>query len=135
MKRILLMVVFGLIFAGTLGFAGAARADDAARKACTDAMNADPSFANAIIATANADLASKIHNYDIKFTTLQEDAADKVATNQRHVLYAYIAIWLAAAGFVGFLWRKQQALKSQIARLESDLAKALAEDAAAEKSS
>jgi hypothetical protein len=44
-----------------------------------------------------------------------------VATNKRHVLLAYIAMWLVAAGFVIFLWRKQQALKLEIASLRRDL--------------
>ncbi len=124
MKRVLLALAL------MVPLGGAARADDAARKACADAMNADPSFAESIVATANQDLATKIHNYNVKFTTIQEDAANRVATNERHVLYAYIAIWLAAAVFVGFLWRRQQGLKEQIARLTSDLEKALADEGA-----
>jgi CcmD family protein len=37
------------------------------------------------------------------------------------VILAYAAMWVIAAGFVLFLWRRQQALRSEIERLRRDL--------------
>ena len=82
----------------------------AARKVCTDAMNADPMFANAIIKQANEQTAEKhIH------------AAEAVARDEHHVILAYAAMWVVAALFVIFLWRRQQLLKTEIATLRRDL--------------
>ena len=118
-----------LIIALVGGYAGVAHADAASdRKACTDAMNADPKFEEAIIRVANATIAEKFHNADIEVEKLHQDAAARVATNEKHVILAYAAMWLAAVGFLVFLWRRQQGLKDQIARLTSDLDKALRED-------
>ena len=107
--------------------AGAARAQVAdPRKVCTDAMNADPKFANDIVAIANKDLATQIHNYDVTFAKLQDDANAKIAKNEKHVILAYAAIWVAAAAFLLFLWRRQQGLKDRIEKLTRELDAALA---------
>jgi hypothetical protein len=97
----------------------------AMRKTCVGAMNADPGFADAIIKQAEIQLADKINAEQVRkdvctLNTHQEAQAD-VATNKRHVIMAYAAMWLAAAGFVLFLWRRQQALKIEIAQLRRDL--------------
>ena len=81
-----------------------------ARKLCTEAMNADPMFANAIIKEANEQTAEK-HMH----------AADAVARNEKHVILAYAAMWVVAALFVIFLWRRQQLLKTEIETLRRDL--------------
>jgi hypothetical protein len=121
-----------LILALVAGYGAVARADAAAdRKACTDAMNADPKFAEDIVRTTNAEVAAKFHNADIEVEKLHQDAAARIATNEKHVFMAYAAMWIAAAVFVGFLWRRQQGLKAQIARLSDDLERALADDGAA----
>ena len=121
MKRVILSFAVLLAVAG-----GAARADNAAaRKACTDAMNADPKFAEEIVAATDA---AKRDNADVEIAQLHQEAADKVARNEQHVILAYAAMWIAAAVFLGFLWKRQRALKDQIARLTADLEKALAED-------
>jgi hypothetical protein len=86
----------------------------AARKACTDAMNADPAFAKSIIATIDKQI-------DQRTIDAHQQAADMVAKNERHVILAYGAMWLIAALFVVFLWRRQQVLKSEIAMLRKDL--------------
>lgn len=92
-----------------------------ARKACTDAMNADPVFAKDIIATVDKQI-------DQKTIDAHEDAAKHIKKNEAHVIYAYAAMWIVAALFVAFLWLRQQALKSEIAQLRRDL------DAAAKES-
>ncbi|HEY4058917.1 MAG TPA: hypothetical protein VGM39_20020 [Kofleriaceae bacterium] len=48
-------------------------------------------------------------------------AAHAIAKNEKHVVLAYGALWLLAAGFLLFLWRRQQDLKTEIAQLKRDL--------------
>lgn len=87
---------------------------DPARKACVDAMNADPAFAKSIAATVDKQI-------DQKTIDAHTDAAYHIAKNEKHVILAYAAMWIIAALFVVFLWRRQQALKSEIAQLRRDL--------------
>ena len=85
-----------------------------ARQACVDAMNADPEFAKAIIATVDKQI-------DQKTIDAHTRANAHIAENERHVILAYGAMWVIAALFVLFLWRRQQALKAEIAQLRKDL--------------
>jgi hypothetical protein len=105
-------------------FAGAAFAQTAgsdapdARKLCTDAMNADPQFAAAIVKVADEKAAAK---RDADTLATHQEAVARVQKNERHVIYAYAAMWIVAAAFVIFLWRRQQALNAEIANLRRDL--------------
>jgi hypothetical protein len=94
------------------------------RKACTDAMNADPKFAAEIVRVADEAAALK---RDADTVAAHVDAVSHVQKNERHVIYAYAAMWIIAAGFVIFLWRRQQALVVEIAHLRRDLEAAGAE--------
>jgi hypothetical protein len=104
----------------------------ALRKTCVAAMNADPSFAEAIVKKAEIQIGEAVNKAQVekdlctvyKHTEAQAD----IATNQRHVILAYAAMWLIAAAFVLFLWRRQQALKTEISQLRKDL-EAAAKDA------
>jgi hypothetical protein len=96
-------------------------AGDAAKKACADAMNADPSFAKSIISTVDKQI-------DQRTIDAHNMAAAQIAENERHVIYAYAAMWILAALFVGFLWYRQQMLKAELAALRREL------DAAAKES-
>ncbi len=90
------------------------------RKICTDAMNADPAFAKAIVEVADKDAADR----RLAATEAEHlDAAQHIAKDEKHVILAYTAMWMIAAGFVVFLWRRQQALKAEIAGLRADLEK------------
>jgi hypothetical protein len=91
-------------------------APDAAalRKTCADAMNADPEFAKSIALTIDKQL-------DQKTLAAHQDAAHHVEKNQRHVIYAYALMWLLAALFVVYLWRRQQGLVGEIAQLKKEL--------------
>ncbi len=80
------------------------------RQICADALNADPTFADAIVKTVNEEIYKQ-----------HADAAEHVAKNERHVILAYAAMWVVAALFVIFLWRRQQALRGEIERLRADL--------------
>ncbi|MEJ7598617.1 MAG: hypothetical protein WKG01_11975 [Kofleriaceae bacterium] len=107
--------------------------DPAARKACVDAMNADPRFADAIIRTAEIKIApDKIQREQLvkdgMTIGIHEQHNAWVAKNQRHVILAYAAMWLLAAGFVLFLWRRQQRLVGDIQQLRRDLEAATKED-------
>jgi hypothetical protein len=95
------------------------------RAACTAAMNADPKFAAAIVKVADEKAALA---RDEALIATHRDAELRVQTNEKHVIYAYAGIWIIAAGFVIFLWRRQEALKSEIAGLRREL-EAAADDA------
>ncbi len=84
------------------------------RQTCVDAMNADPAFAQSIMENVDKRLEQR---------TLEahQDAEHHIQKNERHVIYAYAAMWIIAALFVVFLWRRQQALQAEIAGLRKDL--------------
>ncbi len=83
------------------------------RQVCADAMNANPDFAGQIIRTINQQTF---------FDHQKRGAA--IAKNERHVILAYAAMWLAAVGFLFGLWRRQQRLRAEIDRLAKQLATA-----------
>ena len=115
------------------GMSGDGVGDPAARKACTDAMNADPRFADSIIRIAEIKIApDKIQREQLvkdgMTIGLHEQHNAWVAKNQRHVILAYAAMWVLAAGFVLFLWRRQQRLVGDIQQLRRDLEAATKDD-------
>ena len=118
MKRIIVLLC---LFVPALAFA---QAGDA-RKACVDAMNADPKFAGDIIKTAEVQIHEQVNRDQVIKDTCVIEAMqseqDRIARNKLHVIFAYAAMWLVAAGFVVFLWRRQQLLKEEIANLRRDL--------------
>jgi hypothetical protein len=85
-----------------------------ARACCTTAMNKDPEFAKSILLTFDKQL-------DEKTIKAHEAAQASIAENQLHVILAYAAMWILAAAFVVFLWRRQQQLRAEIAQLRKDL--------------
>jgi hypothetical protein len=80
------------------------------RTICADAMNKNPGFADDIVKTINEDTARQ-----------HERAGAAIAKNEKHVIMAYAAMWVIAAAFLMFLWRRQQGLKTEIANLKRDL--------------
>jgi len=105
----------------------AAPAPSDARKACAEAMNADPKFAAEIVKVADEKAAKQRDDDTVK---AHQDAVAHVEKNERHVIYAYASMWIIAAAFVIFLWRRQLALKGEIANLRRDLDAAAHEPAA-----
>jgi hypothetical protein len=89
-----------------------------ARAQCTAAMNADPKFAAEIVKIADEKAALK---RDADTLAAHTDADAHVQKNERHVIYGYAAMWIIAAGFVIFLWRRQQVLQAEIVQLRRDL--------------
>lgn len=74
----------------------------------------------------NADLFEKVKAWHATELLDQAETAHRldgaqIAKNKKHVILAYAAMWVIAAGFLVFLWRRQQGLKSQIADLKRDL--------------
>jgi hypothetical protein len=103
----------------------------AVRKNCVDAMNADKTFAVDIVKKADA-VAQQTR--DDATVAAHQTAANEIAVNQRHVILAYAAMWIIAALFVIFLWRRQRGLVAEIAQLRADLTRATAEEPGAKKS-
>lgn len=95
------------------------------RKTCAAAMNANPDFAETIIRKAEIQLKTKVDSEQVKQDLCKvynaEQAQAQIAKNERHVILAYAAMWLVAAGLVLFLWRRQMVLKTEIAHLRRDL--------------
>ena len=107
-----------------------------ARRACSEAMNADPQFAVEVIKIAG-ERAMKdpkfagevvklgdevsVKKRDEATVAAHVDANQKIQRNERHVIYAYAAMWVIAAAFVMFLWRRQRALESEILHLRREL--------------
>jgi cell division protein FtsL len=115
-----------LILVFLVAFAGVASADDPAVKqqeqACYDLANHDPAFADSLKKTIDKQL-------DQQTIDAHNDAFKHIQKNEKHVIYAYAALWVIAAAFLVFLWRRQQGLRSEIAQLRADLAAAGKENA------
>ena len=95
------------------------------RATCTAAMNTDPQFAQDLLRVLDEKKVVELAKAQEKFANIQIEAGARVAKNQRHVIMAYAVMWIAAAMFVLFLWRRQKSLNDQIDALRSDLASAL----------
>ncbi len=118
-----LVVLFALAFCAVVSAQPAPGIGSAspARQACVEALNADPEFAKSILGTVDKQIDQKTIDAHVA-------AADQIAENERHVIIAYAAMWVIAALFLVFMWRRQQALKAEIGQLRKDL------DAAAKES-
>ncbi len=107
MKSLLVLVMLA-------GVAAAEPTPPELKQSCLAAMNADPEFEQAILHGADKRI-------DQKTIDAHNDALYHVQKDERHVIIAYVAMWLIAAGFVVFLWRRQQGLVAQIDQLRRDL--------------
>ncbi|GEM_PF-5332052 len=87
-------------------------------QACIDAINGVNDFRSAVSTLAREREAKRLSD---EVELQHENAAKAIAKNQKHVILAYAALWVLAAGFLLFLWRRQQALKVEIANLKRDL--------------
>jgi hypothetical protein len=89
---------------------------EAAKQECTAAIN-DPTYKESIRKFLDQQL-------DVDTIKAHEDAFHHIQKNENHVIYAYAALWVIAALLVGFLFLRQQALKTEIATLKRDLTRA-----------
>lgn len=87
-------------------------------QACIDAIIGIDDFRSTASMAADTDAATKLA---AEVELQHENAAKAIAKNEKHVVLAYAALWVLAAGFLLFLWRRQQALKTEIANLKRDL--------------
>jgi hypothetical protein len=87
-------------------------------QACVDAVTALEDFRSSMTSAANEKAAQ-----ELAATVLlqHENAAKAIAKDRKHVVMAYAALWILTAGFLLFLWRRQQGLKTEIANLKRDL--------------
>jgi hypothetical protein len=120
MKKLILVVLVSL--------GGIASADDPALKqqeqACYDLANKDKAFADSIMHTVDKKLDER---RDQAVIDAHNEAFHRIQKNEAHVIYAYAAMWVIAAAFVIFLWRRQMALRTEITQLKADLAAAAKE--------
>ena len=85
---------------------------------CLAALASVPDFQKSTADTALEDAANEL----VANTKRQHEAAAMaIAKNEKHVVLAYAAMWLLSVGFVLFLWRRQQGLRTEIAQLRRDL--------------
>lgn len=93
------------------------------RKICAAAMNTNEGFARSIIKNAiDTDRVTvKAMCESVDTIKTHQDAVAHVEKNERHVLGAYAAMWVIAALFLLYLFRRQQHLKAEIAQLHRDL--------------
>jgi hypothetical protein len=108
------LAVAGVVLVGTAIAQTSPPAAGDARQVCTAAMNADPKFAAEIVKVADERAQLK---RDADTLAAHVDAYHHVQRNERHVIYAYAAMWIIAIGFVIYLWRRQAALLAVIAHL------------------
>lgn len=102
--------------------AGTLSRDELAKTAegqsCLTALDSVPELRQSLAVAANEAAATE----RLAMTKKEhEDAAKAIAKNERHVVLAYGAMWLLAAGFLLFLWRRQQGLRREILQLQKDL--------------
>ncbi len=118
-------IVVVLMLVAATAAADTAPPDTAAlRKTCTSAMNADHNFAKDVVGDALKFLPAESMTAlctDVDTMVTHQQAASRVETNERHVVLAYVAMWIVAAAFVVFLWWRQQMLRAEIAQLRKDL--------------
>ena len=60
--------------------------------------------------------------------SVHRQEADTFTRNNKHVVIAYIAIWVLTAAFVLWAFMRQQSLKGEIERLRADLGRAMKDE-------
>jgi hypothetical protein len=100
---------------------------------CGRAFDESDKFADHIIKVAEVKVRDKVRADQVlkdECTIFDHKEAEaQIATNERHVIIAYIAMWLVAAALLVFMWRRQVALRGEVAQLRRDL-EAAAKDGA-----
>lgn len=115
-KNNLFIIDISNVAAGSLSRAELAKTPEG--QGCLTALDADAEFRSSAATAANEAAALE----QVAVTKKQhEDAAKAISKNQKHVVLAYAAMWLLSIGFILFLWRRQQGLRTEIAHLKRDL--------------
>lgn len=87
-------------------------------QACMDVITGVNDFRGAVSTLAQEREAKRLAG---EVEQQHQQAAAAIAKNEKHVVMAYAALWILAAAFLLFLWRRQQHLKAEIANLKRDL--------------
>lgn len=87
------------------------------REECTAELNQDAKWMATLRAQVEDDLAYEWHDRNSSY----------FATNKKHVLIAYGALWVFVAGFAVYMFLRQRGLVDEIERLRAEVARA-AED-------
>jgi len=98
----------------------------------SEALAHDPSSYDTYVESRRAlalDLPTFVNESPRDVRAIVTECVTHIAKNERHVILAYAAMWVVAAAFVIFLWRRQLALKDEIQRLQRDLAAAIKDGA------
>lgn len=85
---------------------------------CEDEFRKDQVWQRQWASVIKKDLKPEVHRTE----------AQRISTNNRHVVMAYAGLWILAVGFLVLMWLRQAKLMNEIERLESELKKAVAED-------
>lgn len=111
--------------AATIPEVPSTRSIEELRGICAEALNRDKQFAADALRVLDERKVVELEKAQQKFANIQIEAGARIAKNQRHVILAYAAMWLAAVGFLLYLWRRQGALRHEIVTLRSELADAV----------
>jgi hypothetical protein len=84
------------------------------RAQCEAELAKDPAWS----AEIKAPLRAQVH----------DEEATAMMKNKEHVVMAYAALWILTVAFVAFMWLRQQRLIGEMARLEDDLRRAVADE-------
>ena len=127
-------IVVLLLVLVALPAAPAWSSEPAAAPAAAPAPDGDAPYVSPLRATWQAEIAKDPElkadiEQALRFAVHRDESA-AFARNNRHVVMAYIAIWVLTAGFLAALWLRQGRLRAEIARLEAEVARA-ARDAGA----
>jgi hypothetical protein len=98
------------------------------KAACNAAIAADDAWATELAGTDQlVGIVRKIHATELVEMSRRASVkdAEDIAKNKRHVIMAYLAMWLLSVGFLIFMWRRQAHLRGQIDQLKRDLEAAL----------
>lgn len=94
------------------------------KEACLAFIDANPAISEELTAKLRAHIDQQFWDDQQAATQKRHnDDAQLIATNKRHVVAAYIALWLLSMAFLGYLWQRQGRLVSQISELEARLKK------------
>jgi hypothetical protein len=98
------------------------------KAACNAAIAADDAWARELAMTDQMiGIVRNVHATELVEMTRRAAVKDseRIAKDKRHVIMAYVAMWLLSVGFLVFLWRRQAGLRGQIDQLKRDLETAL----------
>ena len=102
----------------------AAAAPAVSKDACLAFIDADPALSAELTAKLRAHIDEQFwRDQEAATKKRHNDDATLIATNKRHVVMAYAAMWLLAVGFLAFLWQRQRGLVARLGELEARLSR------------